>query len=127
MTGAKEKMWPREELLREAITLTTGDRNNQYGPPTQDFKRTAALLTAFGFRFVPYEGAEPRPIKSHQIAIVAELLKISRKAWMPHKRDSWADTAGYAGCGWECVVEEIAEEEQAKAPTVRAGLIATGE
>jgi hypothetical protein len=34
------------------------------------------------------------------------LLKTSRLAWTPTKRDSWVDDAGYAGCGYECALEE---------------------
>lgn len=69
-------------------------------PPTQDFQRTAEMATAFGFK------VGDGPVESHHVAIFMELLKISRKRWQPGKRDNWLDTAGYTGCGWECVVEE---------------------
>ena len=39
---------PRESVLREATALITGDRNNFYGPPTQDFKRSADALQRTG-------------------------------------------------------------------------------
>jgi len=90
---------PRAALLDEAKALITGDRNNQYGPPTQDFKRAADAMTAMGYR-----SARGR-IQPHDVAILVTLVKISRLQWMPEKRDSWADIAGYAGCGWECVTE----------------------
>lgn len=92
----------REKLLDEAKHLITGDRNNQYGPPHQDFTRTASLWTALGFEF------NGRPVESHHVALAMIQLKSSRLAWQPEKFDSWADIAGYSGCGWECVVEDTA-------------------
>lgn len=87
-------------VLDEAKQLITGDRNNAYGPPTQDFVRTASMASAFGFQ------VNGQPLQSHHVAIFMILLKTSRLAWSPAKRDSWVDTAGYAGCGMECAVTE---------------------
>lgn len=101
LQGVKEKT-ARDFLLDEAKHLITGDRNNQYGPPHQDFTRTAALWTALGFEF------NGRPVESHHVALAMIQLKSSRLAWQPEKFDSWADIAGYSGCGWECVVEDTA-------------------
>ncbi len=92
-------MSPRASALDEAKSLITGDRNNAYGPPTQDFDRTAAMATAFGF------GVNGQPVEGHHVAIFMILLKMSRLAWSPGKRDSWVDAAGYAGCGYECAAE----------------------
>ena len=91
----------RAALLDEAKKLTTGDRNNQYGPPTQDFARTADLLNAMGYR-----GPQGRGLISHDVALIMGQLKLSRLVWSPEKRDSWVDLAGYAACGWECVTDE---------------------
>lgn len=101
---------PRADALDEAKSLITGDRNNQYGPPTQDFKRTAAMANGFGFRVVKHDDGDPEPLEAHHVAIFMMLLKTSRLAWTPAKRDSWVDDAGYAGCGYECAVEEEAEK-----------------
>jgi hypothetical protein len=92
-------MSPRASALAEATQLITGDRNNAYGPPTQDFTRTAMMATGFGFQ------VNGQPLQGHHVAIFMILLKMSRLAWTPGKRDSWVDTAGYAGCGYECAVE----------------------
>lgn len=82
---------PRTDLLRQAEQLINGDRNNQYGEPTQDFTRTAALWQAY----------LDIPIKPHDVAALMCLLKLSRISWQPDKQDSWTDLAGYAACGWE--------------------------
>ena len=51
---------PRGHLLKTADSLVNGDRNNQYGPPTQDFDRTANALTAMG-----YNGPGGRALVGH--------------------------------------------------------------
>lgn len=99
---------PRASMLREAETLICGDRNNQYGPPTQDFQRTADLLNALGYARVDAE-SEIHDILASDVALIIAQVKISRIMHSRHKRDSWVDLAGYAACGYECATEESAE------------------
>jgi hypothetical protein len=42
-------------------------------------------------------------IDTWDVAIMMNLLKISRLSWSPTKEDHWVDAAGYAACGAECV------------------------
>lgn len=91
------------------MQLTTQSRNATYGPPNQDFQRTADMLTPL-FRHMLIEGAE---FQSHHVAMIMGILKLSRLAWSPEHKDSWTDLAGYAACGYECVVLD-AEERNAK-------------
>lgn len=112
---------PRASALDEARQLITGDRNNQYGPPTQDFDRTAGMANAFGFR------VNGREMKGHDVAIFMMMLKTSRLAWAPDKRDSWVDAAGYSGCGYECAVEEAKAEQGAVNYLTFEGLDLTSE
>ena len=91
----------RGKVLTEAHDLITGDRNNQYGPPTQDFQRTAEILNAIGYRRPGGKGLQP-----HDVAVIQIALKMSRVTWTPDKRDSWVDIAGYAACGYECADEQ---------------------
>jgi hypothetical protein len=104
----------RASALDEAKQLITGDRNNQYGPPNQDFERTAGMCNAFGFQ------VNGQPLRGHHVAIFMMLLKTSRLAWTPAKRDSWVDNAGYAGCGYECATIEAEEDKAAQADDVHA-------
>lgn len=92
----------REAVLDTAKTLVMGDRNNQYGPPTQDFEKIAKMLSVQGFRFVD-SGGFPRELEAHHVAMMMVTLKLARLSWDPGKFDSWIDIAGYAACGWECV------------------------
>lgn len=96
---------PRAAVLDEAKSLITGDRNNTYGPPHQDFQRSAEAANAYGYR-----GPEGRNLEAHDIALLVTLVKISRLMWTPDKRDSWVDIAGYAACGYECVVETAKDQ-----------------
>lgn len=91
-------MTTRKGILDEADLLINGDRNNHYGPPTQDFARTAALWTVY------LEGRTE--IAAHDVAAMMALLKISRIVWSPNQRDHWVDLAGYAACGFEAVLAE---------------------
>ena len=90
---------PRSEVLTEALELINGDRNNSYGPPTQDFTRTAGVLNALGYR-----GPDQRELLGHDVALIIAAVKMSRLMWTPGKRDSWVDMAGYAACGYECAL-----------------------
>jgi len=83
-----KEIWdqPGEDILEEA--LTKGDRNAQYGPPDQDFQRTAAMWSAI--KGVPFEARE--------VALFMIALKLSRETHQ-RKRDNWVDIAGYARCG----------------------------
>lgn len=92
---------PRALMLNKAKGLITGDRNNHYGPPTQDFAKSAGILKALG-----YKGPDGREILPHDIAIMAMAIKLSRITWSPDKEDHWVDLAGYAACAYECVTVE---------------------
>jgi hypothetical protein len=96
---------PRASALNEARDLITGDRNNQYGPPTQDFDRTAKLLNAMGYARIDAEGVV-QDILPSDVALIIAQVKVSRLMHSRRKRDSWVDLAGYAACGFECAEEE---------------------
>lgn len=89
----------RETVLKAATSAITGDRNNQYGDPLDDFQRTATALNAMGYRRVHKGGSYA--LAAHDIAVIQIMVKLSRLAHTPAKRDSWVDIAGYAGCGAE--------------------------
>lgn len=80
-----------EDILEEALRITKGDRQAQYGPPDQDFERTAAMWTAL--KGVPFTGRE--------VAMFMICVKLSRETHQ-RKRDNWVDVAGYARCGSMC-------------------------
>jgi hypothetical protein len=88
----------KESILAEAARITRGDRQNAYGPPDQDFARTAKIWEAL-LESCVIDGRlkiEPRHVALCMIAI-----KLSRETHQ-QKRDNWVDIAGYAHCGNVC-------------------------
>jgi hypothetical protein len=80
-----------EDVLEEALRITSGERQSSYGPPEQDFQKTAAMWsTILGTQ-----------VKATDVALCMIALKISRATWAK-KRDNWVDIAGYARCGFQC-------------------------
>ncbi len=80
-----------DSVLSIAEELVSGDRGNSYGPPWEDFVRTAKAWRAiFGWEVSP-----------QQVASAMIILKLSRAQHSP-KRDNWIDIAGYAHCGDLC-------------------------
>lgn len=86
-----------ESILDEARRITGGDRQAQYGPPDQDFRRTAAMWTGL-FGDLLKDGARFEPF---HVALAMILLKASRQIHQ-RKRDNWTDIAGYSHCGNVC-------------------------
>jgi len=103
----------RVQVLNHAKGYITGDRNNNYGPPHQDFRRSSDAMTAYGYRHTMLPASAPacptchaRPMASYDTAIMVDCIKTSRIMWTPTKQDHWDDKAGYAACGYECAVED---------------------
>ncbi len=86
-----------EDILDKAARITRGDRQAQYGPPDQDFRRTAGMWSAL-FEAKLKDGVtfEPR-----DVALAMILLKCSRESHQ-RKKDNWVDIAGYSRCGSQC-------------------------
>lgn len=98
----------RAAVLAEASRLVTGDRNNQYGPPGQDFTRSSDAASAMGYRWTelpvdapPCKTCGARRLMPHDTALWIGMVKVSRLMWQPGNPDSWVDAAGYFGCGAE--------------------------
>jgi hypothetical protein len=86
-----------EDILSIAYRITLGDRQNSYGPPDQDFRRTANMWTGlFGEMLKPGVKFEPFHVAQAMI-----LIKLSRQLHQ-RKADNWVDIAGYARCGAIC-------------------------
>jgi hypothetical protein len=75
-----------ENVCEEAIRLVHGDRGDAYGPPGEDFTRTAVIMSTI-------LGVEVRP---EQVPLLMIAVKLSRLVKSPQKRDSVSDICGYA-------------------------------
>ena len=81
----------REEILEKAKSIVTGERENAYGSPEDNFTTIAELWSMFlGVR-----------IDSEDVATMMILLKVARIRGGQAKADNWIDIAGYAACGGE--------------------------
>lgn len=94
----------RQDILREANRCVSGDREQDYGSPEQNF-RTIALLWSVYIQRLGRGYLEDR-----DVAAMLALLKIARIASGHAKADNWIDLAGYAACGGE--IESGSEEVQ---------------
>jgi hypothetical protein len=79
----------RSHVLRTAEQLVNNERNTSYDEPEADFRKTAAMWSA-------YKGV---PFAMHDVAAMMILLKMSRISHDPGNFDSWVDVAGYSACG----------------------------
>ena len=81
----------RSEILEKAKQCVTGDREQDYGSPEDNFKIIAEFWSTYtGFK-----------IKSKDVAAMLALMKIARIKSGNAKADNWVDLAGYADCGGE--------------------------
>ena len=91
------KQDPDCDILDVAASITRGDRQAGYGPPDQDFRKTADMWTGmFQYMLAPGAAFEPR-----HVAMAMICIKLSRE-FHQKKRDNWIDIAGYARCGSLC-------------------------
>lgn len=81
----------RIDALKQAITLISEDRNQDYGDAAASFERIAQFWTI-------YLGHK---ISCHDVANMMILLKASRLAHNPKHNDSLIDIAGYAALNVE--------------------------
>ena len=75
----------KKNILKEADELTSGDRQEAYGHPRENFQRIADLWGSYkkvGFT-------------SKDVAMMMLLVKVARESVNP-KRDNLVDIAGYA-------------------------------
>lgn len=93
----------RDQILNEAMHCVSGEREQDYGTPEQNFKTIALLWSVYIQRL------GRGYLEDRDVAAMLALLKIARIASGHAKLDNWIDLAGYAACGGEI---ESAEEIQ---------------
>lgn len=86
----------RQQVLKQAHEIITGDRHDSYGPAENSFQRISMLWEA-------YLGM---PITDLDVAWMMVLLKIARSQHNRHHIDNYIDVAGYAALASELAKEE---------------------
>lgn len=77
-----------KSVLAEADDIINGQRQNDYGSPTDSFTRIGRMWAAI---------LDIEEVSPEKVALMMAALKISRATQGFH-RDSLVDLAGYAGC-----------------------------
>lgn len=78
-----------QDILEEALSITQGDRQEDYGDCKVELERVATLWSVIF----------DTTIDSNQVALAMIALKITRQM-NKNKRDNWVDIAGYARVGY---------------------------
>lgn len=99
MTTSPERV----EILTEAANLITGQRQQDYGTPEENFKRIADFLNIL----IKKNLETNTPVSPRQTADFMILLKVARTINSP-TRDSYVDIGGYAGIAGELAAHELA-------------------
>lgn len=87
-------------ILTEAESLVYGDRGRDYGPPWEDYARTAAIFNAW----------TGRDLTTEEAIRFMVCVKLSRMQASPELRDHPVDAAGYLDCWWQ-TIERTPDEE----------------
>jgi aspartate oxidase len=91
-----------ESILTEALRVTGGERQDNYGHPLANHKRIADLWNGdLAARAVDADGKRQTTQPQLDPADVVNLMILLKVARELHtsKRDNWTDIAGYARCG----------------------------
>lgn len=91
----------REQILKEGIKLTTGDRNKTYGSPHPNLTIFAHLVNAY-LKGLGWEGEK---LDSVDGGIIMVLAKVSRVAVNKDHHDNYVDMATYGAIVGECAVK----------------------
>jgi Domain of unknown function (DUF6378) len=96
------------DLLDTAKAQVTGQRQQDYGSPEDNFGRIAALWNVY------LNGKTV--ISPHDVSALMILLKVARLMATPEHKNSWVDIAGYAACGYACAAKPNSVEPEWTGP-----------
>ena len=86
----------RSVLLAEASSITSGERNKDYGDPVENMTHIASIFNAM----------TGHDIKPSEVPMFHIATKLARRRTSPLKRDHYVDIMAYVGIAYECEVEE---------------------
>ena len=90
----------RKEILETAAACVSGQREEDYGSPEDNFE-TIAGLWEIHLKAKCISSSADVCVMAEDVAMMMALLKIARIASGRAKVDSFVDLAGYAACGGE--------------------------
>lgn len=91
VSPAAEKTVSRADILDRAKAIVTGDREQQYGKPEDNFAIIAELWGTYtGYKFSPVD-----------VTMMMVLLKVARIKTGDYLTDNYVDICGYVACAGE--------------------------
>lgn len=91
----------REKILSKAASLITGQRQQEYGTPEENFQHIADSWTVHLRKILKHDAK----ISARQVAEMMVLLKMARTLNSPTE-DSYVDAGGYSGIAGELAARE---------------------
>lgn len=99
--GIVRKPSSREEVLRDAMRLTTVDRDKTYGNPTRNMQAFADFIRVYEKHRADFPTA-------HDAAIIMALAKIARIAvGKTLHRDNYTDATAYLAMAYEATQSDL--------------------
>ncbi len=83
----------RTQILNKAAAIVSGERQENYGTPEDNFNRIADLWSIYL--------EMPMQLTAADMAAMMVLFKVARLNNGTGTMDTWIDMAGYAACGGE--------------------------
>lgn len=97
LSDSLESAHTRADILESAKTCITGQREQDYGSPEDNF----AAIAAFWNVYLSKRKAPNADITPHDVSVMMCLLKIARTLTGNVHTDNYVDLAGYAACAGE--------------------------
>lgn len=114
----------RADMLRQAASLTTGDRNKTYGHPHDNMQAAADLITAYlKNKYAEVLGQSNFAITAEDAAHFMTLFKMVRTMQGKFHADNYIDSACYEAIAGECrFIDESDERPEEEGEKMLKGL-----
>ena len=110
--GARETM-TRNEILRAAEKIVSGERQEQYGSPEDNFAVIARYWGCYLDAQAKSDGIDATfTLSADDVAAMMILFKAGRLSTGAGSADTWIDIAGYAACGGQIQTERSGGESK---------------
>jgi hypothetical protein len=90
----------RSDILNEANTLINGDREAEYGPPSENLERICRFWNVY-----LVNTGNDASLNTADVAYMMALLKLARACGGKTKRDTVVDMAGYVALAGEMALD----------------------
>ena len=97
----------RNEILKAAEKIVSGERQEQYGSPEDNFAVIARYWECYLDARTKNSGSDATfTLDADDVAAAWRHLKVGRQSTGAGSADTWIDIAGYAACGGQVQTEK---------------------